>query len=72
LSGFRFETDNVLFAAVTMAETPYLDGMVRLAELNERLAYLQAKDNPRDAEEFVRLYQERRELMKKLSIHSAR
>jgi hypothetical protein len=53
-----------------MAESA--DGTARLTELNERLAYLQARDNPRDSEEFVRLYQERRELMKKLGIHSAR
>jgi len=41
-----------------MAETPTLDGKTRLDELNERLAYLQARKNPRDSEEFVRLYQE--------------
>jgi hypothetical protein len=55
-----------------MAESSCLDDAARLAELNDRLAYLQARDNPRDAEEFVRLYQERRELMKKLGIRSVR
>jgi hypothetical protein len=55
-----------------MAETDSLDGKARLDELNERLAYLQARNNPRDSEEFVRLYQERRELTRKLGIHPAR
>jgi hypothetical protein len=53
---------------VNMAETRLHE---RLAELNERLAYLRARDQSSDAEEFVRLYQERRELMKKLGIQSA-
>ena len=44
----------------------------RLAELNGRLAHLQARDNPADAEEFVRLYQERRELLKQLDPNAAR
>jgi len=44
----------------------------RLAELNGRLAHLQARDNPADAEEFVRLYQERRDLLKKLESPAAR
>ena len=44
----------------------------RLAELNERLAHLQARNNPADAEEFVRLYQERRELLKQLDPNAAR
>jgi len=38
----------------------------RLAELNERLSYLQTRNNPANAEEFIRLYQERRELLKEL------
>jgi hypothetical protein len=42
----------------------------RLTELNQRLAFLQAKDNPLDAEEFVRLYQERRALLKQLGLGS--
>lgn len=41
-----------------------------LTELNQRLALLQARDNPLDAEEFVRLYQERRALLKQLSLDS--
>jgi len=44
----------------------------RLAELNGRLAHLQARNNPPDAEEFVRLYQERRELLKKIDSRPAR
>src|SRR5579864_6734391 len=35
-------------------------------ELNERLSYLQTRNNPADVEEFTRLYQERRELLKEL------
>jgi len=44
----------------------------RLAELNGRLAHLQARDNPADAEEFVRLDQECRDLLKKLESPAAR
>ncbi len=44
----------------------------RLAELNERLSYLQARNNPADAEEFIRLYQERRELLKELGNAAAK
>ncbi len=44
----------------------------RLAELNERLAYLQPRNDPSEAEEFVRLYQERRELLKQLDPNAAR
>jgi len=58
------------FLGQRMAEN--VNGAARLTEVNEQLAYLQARDNSRDAEEFVRLYQERRELMKKLGIHSPR
>ena len=52
-----------------MAET-YLYG--RLAELNDRLSRLQQSNDPSDAEEFVRLYQERIELLKKLDLRSIR
>jgi len=44
----------------------------RLAELNERLSYLQTRNNPADAEEFIRLYQERRELLKELGNAAAK
>ena len=52
-----------------MAEAPLYK---RLTELNERLAALQSSNNPADAEEFVRLYQERRELLKRLDPPAAR
>lgn len=44
----------------------------RLAELNGRLAHLQASNNPADSEEFVRLYQERRDILKKLEPRTTR
>ena len=46
------------------------DPQDKLTELNQRLAFLQARDNPLDAEEFVRLYQERRALLKQLGLGS--
>ena len=42
----------------------------RLAELNARLAYLQVQDDPRDSEEFVRLYQERRALLNEIGLQT--
>lgn len=43
---------------------------IRLAELNQRLSRLQQSKDLSDAEEFVRLYQERVELLKKLDLRS--
>ncbi len=45
---------------------------IRLAELNQRLLRLQQSKDLSDAEEFVRLYQERVELLKKLDLRSVR
>ena len=45
---------------------------IRLAELNQRLSRLQQSNDLSDAEEFVRLYQERVELLKKLDLRSVR
>lgn len=45
---------------------------IRLAELNQRLSRLQQSKDLSDAEEFVRLYQERVELLKKLDLRSVR
>jgi len=42
-----------------------------LAELNERLSYLQTRNDPSKAEEFVRLYQERMKLLKQLDPNAA-
>ncbi len=44
----------------------------RLIELNNRLSRLQQNNDPSDAEEFVRLYQERLEILKKLELDSVR
>lgn len=43
-----------------------------LAELNQRLSRLQQSNDLSDAEEFVRLYQERVELLKKFDLRSVR
>ena len=45
---------------------------IRIAELNQRLSRLQQSKDLSDAEEFVRLYQERVELLKKLDLRSVR
>ena len=45
---------------------------IRLAELNERLSRLQQSNDLSDAEEFVRLYQERVELLKKFDLRLVR
>jgi uncharacterized protein YdcH (DUF465 family) len=44
----------------------------RLAEVNDRLSRLQQSNDPSEAEEFIRLYQERLEILKKLDLESVR
>lgn len=64
----------VRYSSVRKVVGPWLSitSTYALAELNQRLSRLQQSNDLSDAEEFVRLYQERVELLKKFDLRSVR